>query len=129
MDTSPLVSIIMAAKDTAPYIGECLDSILHQTYSNWELIAINDHSSDTTPEILEAYAAKDPRIKVVHSTRKKLIPALKEGYPHMTGELINRMDSDDRMPKDKIEVMVKEWQKHGKGHVIAGGTAHFSGRW
>ena len=125
MTDTPLVSIIMAAKDTAPYIGECLDSIIHQTYQNWELIAINDHSSDATPDILEEYASKDPRIKVFHSVRKKLIPTLKEGYPHMTGELINRMDSDDRMPHDKIEVMVKEWLKYGKGHVIAGGTAHF----
>ena len=56
------------------------------------------------PDILEAYAKRDQRIKVVHSKRNLLIPALKEGYAEATGELINRMDSDDRMPQDKIEV-------------------------
>ena len=115
----------MAARDTAPYLEECLDSILLQTYENWELIAVNDHSIDRTREILDAYASKDSRIKVLDSKREKLIPALKEGYKHVTGDLINRMDSDDRMPKDKLESLVVEWKKYGKGTVIAGGTKHF----
>ena len=74
MEKQPLVSIVMAAKDTAPYIEECLDSILNQTYENWELIAVNDHSSDATPEILRAYAEKDVRIRFLNSDRPKLIP-------------------------------------------------------
>ena len=121
----PLVSIIMAAKDTAPYLPKCIDSIIRQTYKNWELIAINDHSSDRTPDILNWYADKDDRIKVFHSKRAKLIPTLKEGYAEAKGELINRMDSDDYMPDDKLEVLVNEWLKYGKGHIIAGGTEHF----
>ena len=125
MQSSPLVSIIMAAKDTEPYLLDCLDSILGQTYPNWELIAINDHSSDRTPEILETYSKKDPRIRVVHSEQHKLIPALKEGYHLIKGTLINRMDSDDKMPADKLEVLVSEWLKYGKGYVIGGGTEHF----
>lgn len=115
----------MAAKNTEPYLVDCLDSIRAQTYSKWELIAINDHSSDRTPEILEGYAQKDVRIKVVHCERHKLIPALKEGYMYAKGDLINRMDSDDKMPVDKLEVLVSEWLKYGKGHVIGGGTEHF----
>ena len=113
----PLVSIIMAARDTAPYLPKCLDSIIRQTYKKWELIAINDHSKDRTPDILRWYAEKDDRIKIVHSRREKLIPALKEGYAQAKGELINRMDSDDYMPDDKLEILVTEWLKHGKGHI------------
>lgn len=120
-----LVSIIMATKDTAHYLSDCLESIITQSYKNWELIAINDHSSDATPEILEEYARRDNRIRVFHSDRPKLIPTLKYGYRFAGGELINRMDSDDKMPFDKIETLVKEWKKYGKGHVIAGGTQHF----
>ncbi|WP_422360639.1 glycosyltransferase family 2 protein [Reichenbachiella sp.] len=124
-ESQPQVSIIMATKDTEPYLPACLDSILAQTYANWELIAVNDHSTDRTPEILESYAQKDSRVRVFHSTRPKLIPALQEGYRHVKGTLINRMDSDDKMPADKLEVLVEEWQKHGQGTVIAGGTEHF----
>ncbi|MEP1095441.1 MAG: glycosyltransferase family 2 protein [Cyclobacteriaceae bacterium] len=122
---NPLVSIIMAVKNTEPYLPECLDSIMAQTYSNWELVAVNDHSTDRTPEILEEYSEKDVRIKVFHSKRHKLIPTLKEGYQHVQGTLINRMDSDDKMPHHKLEALVNEWQKYGKGTVIAGGTEHF----
>lgn len=121
----PLVSIIMAAKDTAIYLEDCLDSILAQTYQHWELIAINDHSSDHTAEILETYALKDARIRVFNSNRHKLIPTLKYGYQFAEGELINRMDSDDKMPEDKLEILVTEWLKYGKGTIIAGGTKHF----
>lgn len=115
----------MAVKDTEPYLPACLDSIIVQTYTNWELIAVNDHSTDRTPEILNEYAAKDSRIRVFHSQRHKLIPTLKEGYQHVQGELLNRMDSDDKMPQDKLEVLVTEWKKYGKGTIIAGGTEHF----
>lgn len=124
-EATPLISIIMAAKDTAPFLPACLDSIQAQTYPNWELIAINDHSTDATPEILADYAAKDPRIKVIHSVRSKLIPALKEGYQQVSGSLLNRMDSDDKMPHDKLEVMYNAWKMHGKGSIVAGGTQHF----
>ena len=121
----PLVSIILAAKDTEPYLNDCLDSIISQTYTNWELIAINDHSKDRTSHIFDEYAAKDQRVRVFHSDRPKLIPTLKYGYQFARGDLINRMDSDDKMPHDKLECLVNEWLKYGKGHVIAGGTEHF----
>lgn len=121
----PLVSIIMAVKDTEPYLQDCLDSILNQTYQNWELIAVNDHSSDRSPEILAEYAAKDARVRVYHSERHLLIPALQEAHRHVSGSLINRMDSDDKMPYDKLQVLVEAWLTHGKGTVIAGGTEHF----
>ena len=125
MTNKPLVSIIMAVKDTAPFLPDCLDSIINQTYTNWELLAVNDHSSDATPEILAAYAQKDSRIRFLNSDRPRLIPTLQVGYAEAKGELINRMDSDDKMPDYKLAVLVEEWQKYGKGHVIAGGTEHF----
>lgn len=122
---SPLVSIVMAVKDTAPYLQDCIDSILDQTYQNWELIAVNDHSTDATPEILHEYSIKDSRVRVFDSHKPKLIPTLQVAYTHVKGTLINRMDSDDKMPNYKIQVLVDEWLKHGKGSVIAGGTKHF----
>lgn len=125
MTNQPLVSIIMAVKDTAPYLHDCLDSVLAQTYQNWELIAVNDHSSDASPTILQEYAAKDSRIRYFSSDKPKLIPTLQVGYAEAKGNLINRMDSDDKMPDYKIEVLVEEWSKYGKGTVIAGGTKHF----
>ena len=115
----------MAVKDTAPYLHDCINSIIAQTYQNWELIAVNDHSTDATPEILDAFAKADSRIRVFHSDTPKLIPTLQFGYKEVKGTLINRMDSDDKMPDYKIQILVDEWHKYGKGYVIAGGTEHF----
>ncbi|MEN8139179.1 MAG: glycosyltransferase [Bacteroidota bacterium] len=125
MNNQPLVSIIMAVKDTAPYLHDCIDSIIDQTYQNWELIAVNDHSSDETPIILQEYANKDSRVRYYNSDKPKLIPTLQVAYAQAKGTLINRMDSDDKMPDYKLQVLVDEWNKYGKGSVIAGGTEHF----
>jgi glycosyltransferase involved in cell wall biosynthesis len=121
----PLVSIVMAVQNEELYLEKCLDSILGQTWKNWELIAVNDHSVDKTWKILEEYAKKDKRIKAYHGKRHKLIPILQEAYSRCKGTLINRMDADDYMPDYKLEVLFGEWMKYGKGTVIAGGTAHF----
>ena len=99
----------MAVKDTAPYLRSCLDSVIAQTYDNWELIAVNDHSEDDSPEILKEYAAKDSRIRVFNSDQPRLIPTLQRGYREVQGTLINRMDSDDKMPPYKLAVLVEEW--------------------
>jgi glycosyltransferase involved in cell wall biosynthesis len=123
--SEPLVSVVMAVHNEELYLKQCLDSIIAQTYQNWELIAVNDQSTDRSVQILQDYADKDPRILVFHSKRHKLIPALKEGYNHCQGILINRMDADDQMPDYKLQVLVEEWQKYGKGTIIAGGTSHF----
>ncbi len=125
LEDTPLISIVMACRDTEPYIRKCLDSILNQTYRNWELLAVNDHSVDRTAEILNDYAQRDSRVKWFHSEGDKLIPALQTGIKQAKGLLINRMDSDDYMPKDKLESMWKVYQNYGKGYVVAGGTEHF----
>jgi len=116
----------MAVKDTEPYLPDCLNSIIAQTYTNWELIAVNDHSTDRTPEILHEYAARDKRIRVFDSgDNYRLIPTLQVAHKQCRGMLINRMDSDDKMPDYKLQVLVEEWLKYGKGTIIAGGTEHF----
>ena len=121
----PRISIIMAARNTAAYIEECLNSIQAQTFRDWELLAINDRSTDRTKELLQKYANEDPRIRVLDSKGKRLIPALQTGYAASRAPLINRMDSDDRMPNYKLQVMLDKWEEHGKGSIAAGGTEHF----
>ena len=121
----PLVSIVMAVQNEELYLEQCLDSIITQSWKNWELIAVSDHSIDRTMEILSDYARKDKRIRAFEGKSNKLIPILQEAYRRCNGTLINRMDADDYMPDYKLEVLVNEWIKHGKGTIIAGGTQHF----
>jgi len=115
----------MAARNTEQYIAKCVQSIQAQTYLNWELIAVNDRSTDATRQILEQHAAQDARIRVVDSDGERLNPALLTGQHHIRGTLVNRMDSDDYMPVDKLASLYARWAPYGKGHVVAAGTQHF----
>ena len=100
------ISIILPVKDTAKYLRTCLDSILAQTYENWELLAVDDASSEDCFAILEEYAKKDTRVIALQNPNPGLLNALRYGYANSSGELIHRMDSDDVMPREKLEVMV-----------------------
>jgi len=115
----------MSVRDTEQYLPECLDSILAQTYADWELVAVNNESSDRSMELMQEYSQRDSRIRVFNTDREGLIPALQTSYRHSRGTLLTRMDSDDMMPPDKLEVMYRAWQQHGKGTVAAGGTKYF----
>jgi len=113
----------MPVKDTALYLEDCLSSIVAQTFLNWELIAVNDQSSDNSLGIMENFANKDERIKVFTNPTAGLLDALRFGYKQSSGELIHRMDSDDKMPLNKLQLMVEAWQ--GKGSLITGATEYF----
>mgnify|MGYP000081033968 CR=1 FL=1 len=119
------ISIVLPTKDTEPYLDECLDSIVNQTYPHWELLAVNDASSDASFDIIQAYAAKDKRIVAIDNPNPGLLQALRLGYKHATGDLIHRMDSDDKMPIDKLEVMLEALISSGTGSVITGGAEYF----
>jgi glycosyltransferase involved in cell wall biosynthesis len=122
------VSIIIPFKNTAHYLPECLDSILNQTYPDWEILAVNDHSTDTGLELLTAYSTKDSRIKVFENKGQGIIPALRTGYAHSIGAYVTRMDSDDIMKPERLEVMVSSLKKQGMGHVAVGQVKYFSHR-
>lgn len=119
------ISIIMPVKDTALYLTDCLSSIVNQTFRNWELIAVNDDSADNSLELLMAFSEKDERIKVYNNQNPGLLNALRLGYKHASGQLIHRMDSDDKMPQMKLEWMLEAWMKNGKGSLVTGGTSYF----
>ena len=101
-----LVSIIMPAKNAGQFIVECLNSILNQTYDDWELIAVNDNSTDDTIEKLQEFSKKDNRITALESTGNGIIDALKLSYSKCGGTYVTRMDADDIMPPRKLELMV-----------------------
>ena len=97
-----LLSIVMPVKDTGLYLVACLESILQQDYENWELLAVDDHSSDNSLSILKAYALLDQRVRVYANSGSGIIEALQTAYEHSKGSYITRMDSDDIMHPTKL---------------------------
>lgn len=107
------------------YLTECLSSIIHQTYQNWELIAINDFSTDGSLKLLSTFAQNDSRIKVFNNEHKGIINALRLAYSKSTGNLISRMDADDIMPKQKLEFL-ENALKNKENTVATGFVQYFS---
>lgn len=126
--SSPLVSIVMPFRNTAAYIHECIDSILNQTYTNWELHAVNDHSEDASNSLMNEFALKEPRIQLHQNIEKGIISALRVAYANSDGALITRMDSDDMMLPERIRLMQNSLLYKGSGHVAVGGVHYFSDR-
>ncbi|MGB5459375.1 MAG: glycosyltransferase [Eudoraea sp.] len=123
-----LISVLIPFKNTSVYLPECVDSILSQSYQNWEVIAIDDHSEDNSLSIVEHYSSRDTRIKVHPNKGNGIISALRTAYNLSKGELLTRMDSDDIMNSNKLEIMASSLEKHGKGHIAVGGVRYFSDR-
>lgn len=121
----PLVSILIPFKNTAQYLDECLKSIVNQTYQNWQLLIVDDHSIDHSYSIVKSYANKDNRIKLFKNVGNGIIDALKLAFSESSGSLITRMDSDDIMHPDKLEIMQQELQIHGKQHIALGLVSYF----
>jgi len=126
IENSGLISILMPFKNTEKYLQECLDSILAQSYTHWELLAINDHSTDGSLEIAKAYARQDSRIRVLSNQGHGIIPALRLGYSQAQGTWISRMDSDDRMTPCKLSELLKNLIRGGRGSVSTGLVSYFS---
>lgn len=124
----PLVSILIPFKDTARFLPECLDSILNQEYTQWEVLAINDHSTDDSWEVVNTFVEKDSRISVFKNGGKGIIDALRTAYAESQGIFITRMDSDDVMSPNKLQVLVQSLLKKGKGHLAVGQVRYFSDR-
>lgn len=121
-----LISILLPVRNAGPYLIDCLDSISQQTESNWELIAINDHSTDNSFQILQQFDSKDHRIKALQNVGKGIIPALRLALSEASGTLITRMDADDIMPHNKLKTLKDQLLKKGSGHLSTGAVQYFS---
>lgn len=118
---NPLVSIIIPTYNRAHLIGETLDSILAQTYTNWECIVIDDGSGDDTDKIMQEYCNKDFRFHYYHRPKERQPGgngARNYGLKISSGEYIIFFDSDDLMTEDHVQVKVEAIIKHQVDYVI-----------
>lgn len=102
--SAPFASIIVPTYNQASYIGNALDSLLGQTDPSWEAIVVNDGSTDDTPRILDDYAARDARFKIIHKANGGVASALNEGLERATGEWVHWLSSDDMFEPEKLAI-------------------------
>ncbi|WP_040278568.1 glycosyltransferase family 2 protein [Psychroserpens damuponensis] len=123
---NPLISILTPFKNTSQFLTECLESIVNQSHTNWELIIVDDHSTDDSYAIVFAFAEMDKRIKLIKNSGAGIIDALRLAYSKSNGTYITRMDSDDIMHPNKLSIMLNDLQTHGPKHIALGLVNYFS---
>ncbi len=120
MNRESLISVIVPVYNVAAFLPRCVDSILAQSYKNLEVILVDDGATDESGALCDAYAAKDPRITVVHKENGGLSSARNAGLDIARGEYIAFVDSDDWIEEEMYGHMLTLAKKHDAKLVCAG---------
>ena len=115
----PAVSVILPYRNAALTIDECLQSVLEQSFRDFELLAINDHSSDTTEQHVARYQKQDDRLRPLSTPDKGLVAALNFGLDSARGTYVARMDADDRMWPDRLRQQVRALELNRDWSLVA----------
>jgi len=122
LSPQPLVSVLIANYNYARFLPAALDSLLAQSYTNWQAVVCDDGSTDRSVEIIEQYADRDPRIQLVRKSNGGQSSAFNAGYRILRGEIVCLLDADDEFHPRKLEVVVESFRTNPQ----AGICNHFS---
>lgn len=125
---SSKISIIVPIYGVEKYLRQCIDSILHQTYENLEILLVDDGSPDECGAICEEYAQMDHRIRVIHQVNGGVSSARNTGLEAATGDWIGWVDPDDWVEADMFELLVTEGEQEMADVVICGGYEEYRHR-
>jgi len=121
-DFTPFVSIILPTFNRDALLGRAIDSVLEQTYRNWELIVVDDGSSDSTCELVKRYIKSSPNIRYMFHNNKKLPFSLNTGVLAASGEIITFLGSDDEYKPEHLQLRVDLFLKNKNIEFIHGGV-------
>lgn len=107
-----MISIIVPVYNAAPYLPQCLDSLVNQTYRDIEIICVNDGSTDNSLDILKAYAERDSRILVIHQENQGLSDARNKGLENARGEWVMFVDNDDWIDISTCQITLETVHAH-----------------
>jgi glycosyltransferase involved in cell wall biosynthesis len=117
----PLVSILLPVYNAGKFLGDCLTSIENQTHKNFELIAIDDHSTDNSYSLLKNFAKNKPWVKIHRNPKNSGVsPTFNKAVSLAKGQFLARMDADDIMFPERLELQVDYLQKHTKTVIVGG---------
>ena len=126
--SAPLVSVLLPCRDAAGTVEESLRSLSNQSLSDFEIVAVDDGSRDGTPELLEAWAERDDRLRVLRTARRGLVPALNDAARAARGRLLARMDADDVAHPARLELQVAFMEEAGPELAACGTGVRYTPR-
>lgn len=121
---NPAISIIVPVHNLEAYLRKCLDSILSQTFADFEVIVVNDGSTDKSGEICNAYAKQDARMKVIHQENGGVSSTRNAGIAQAEGDFIGFIDGDDYL----IRICIRSYIKPVLGPIVVSLFANWVGK-
>ena len=116
----PQISVIVPVYNSGDFLHRCVDSILAQTFPDFELFLVDDGSKDNSPEICDAYALQDPRVRVIHQPNQGQSVARNNAIAQMCGEWVMFCDSDDWIHPESLELLYNAAMEYGTGVSVGG---------
>ncbi|HJD96893.1 glycosyltransferase, partial [Mailhella massiliensis] len=115
MSGGPFLSVIIPVYNVEKYLARCLDSVLAQSFSDMEIICVDDGSTDSSPDILRAYAARDARIRLIHQKNRGIAAARNAGLDAAAGRYVAFVDSDDAVTPDIYKSIFSHCPEEAEG--------------
>jgi hypothetical protein len=115
---SGLISIVLPVYNGANYVGEAIESVFRQSYPDWELIIVDDGSTDDTPRIVAGAAARDRRVRVIRQENRKLPRALNGGFAEARGEFLTWISADNRMKPSCLAELAACLRRHSDWDLV-----------
>lgn len=125
MEHNPLISVILPVYNTEKYVARCIESLIQQTCSDFEVLIVDDGSTDSSPEICDSYARADSRIRVYHIENSGVSGARNYALERVEGDFISFMDSDDMVSPHYLEYLYKALVEHNAS-IATCHSVHFS---
>lgn len=122
----PLISVIVPCHNYGKYVGEAIESIQQQTYKNWELLLVDDGSSDDTGAVVARYCAADSRIRYHYQPQQGVSAARNNGFSLAQGEYLQLLDADDLLARHKFERQLALFEKYPSAALIYGDAYAFT---
>lgn len=122
------ISVIITVYNIEKYLKECIESIIHQSYHNLEIILVDDGSTDLSGEICDTYASFDQRIKVIHQNNQGVMKAWYNGVLISTGEYISNVDGDDWIKENMYSSLMEILEHYNVDIIGFGGYRYFSSK-
>ena len=120
MNTNPIISVIVPIYNVEKYIRRCIESILAQTFADFELLLVDDGSSDNCPSVCDSYAERDTRVIVIHKANGGLPAARKSGFERAKGDYIAFVDGDDWVELQYLELLYACAKENNSDLVFCG---------
>ena len=123
--SEPLVSVLLPVRDPGPYLKDCIASLERQTLEEYEVVAVDDGSTDGSAKALDDWALQDARVKVIHRSESGLVETLNAGLELCTAPFVARMDADDIIHPKRFELQLAEFEELPWVGVVSSLVRHF----